>query len=173
MKKVLVVIDMQNDFVTGALRNEEAIKIVPNVVKKVEEYIKYGYKVFFTQDTHYDNYLETQEGINLPVKHCIKGTSGHDIIPELKDYTKETIPFEKSTFGSKLLASFVKGVYDEVELIGVCTDICVVSNALLIKAFDANVKVTVDASCCAGVTPDSHKSALQTMKSCQVNVINE
>ena len=186
-RKVLVVVDMQNDFVTGALRNEEAIKIVPNVVKKIDQALKDdNVNLVFTKDLHEDeDYLNTEEGKNLPVKHCINGTEGQDIIPEIKAllYDKKcrcTI-FHKNTFGCVGLGNSLKTINEnentdpitEVELIGVCTDICVISNALLIKAFIPNVHIVVDASCCAGVTPESHKNALKAMKACQIEIINE
>ena len=181
--KVLVVVDMQNDFVTGALRNEEAIKIVPNVVKKIDQALKNDDVLIFTKDFHEDeDYLETEEGKNLPVKHCINDTEGMNIIPEImalfsnKEHCYTT--FYKNTFGCTGLGNSLKYLNEntepitEVELIGVCTDICVISNALLIKAFIPNVHIVVDASCCAGVTPESHKNALEAMKACQIEVIN-
>ena len=172
MDKILIVVDMQKDFVTGALGSKEAQAIVPNVVKKVKEF---DGTVLFTRDTHGENYMDTQEGRNLPVVHCIKGTDGWQIIPELQEFAKGKI-FDKPTFGSVELAEYVKELANKVggvisvELIGVCTDICVVSNALLIKAFCGEVPVSVDSSCCAGVTVDAHNAALATMKSCQVQV---
>ncbi|SFB83840.1 cysteine hydrolase family protein [Butyrivibrio sp. YAB3001] len=174
MDKVLVVVDMQNDFVTGALGSKEAKEIVPNVVEKVKNF---DGKVIFTRDTHHDNYMETQEGKNLPVPHCFEGTEGWEIIPELTEFTKGATIYNKPTFGSTELAEFIKKEAEEndgelqVELIGVCTDICVVSNALLIKAFCREIPVSVDAKCCAGVTPSAHEAALTTMKSCQVQVV--
>ncbi len=170
--KYLIVVDMQNDFVTGALGTAEAQAIVENTVRKVREFQG---KVLFTQDTHAENYLGTQEGKLLPVKHCVKGTQGWEIIPELADIREQSnFPtFEKNTFGSTDLAQFLlegyeKGAVESVELIGVCTNICVISNALLIKAFMPEVPVLVDATCCAGVTPKAHDAALQTMQSCQI-----
>ena len=174
MRKILVVIDMQKDFVDGALGTKEAVAIVPAVVEKIKSYdIK---DVFATRDTHQENYMETQEGANLPVPHCIEGTEGWEIIPELKDLSQGKKIFDKPTFGSIELASFIRDEADkrngqlEVELIGVCTDICVVSNALMIKAYNIEVPVSVDSKCCAGVTPAAHDAALATMKSCQVQV---
>ena len=172
MDKILIVVDMQKDFITGALGSKEAQAIVPNVVKKVKEF---DGTVLFTRDTHGENYMDTQEGRNLPVVHCIKGTDGWQIIPELQEFATGKI-FDKPTFGSVELAEYVKELAGKaggdisVELIGVCTDICVVSNALLIKAFCGEVPVAVDSSCCAGVTVDAHNAALATMKSCQVQV---
>ena len=172
MKKALVVIDMQNDFVTGTLGTKEAQAIVPNVVAKIEKCLAEKYDLYFTRDTHHENYLHTQEGENLPIAHCVEGTDGWKIIPELKKYEKlAEIECNKETFGSVALSKRLGFDYDEIELIGVCTDICVVSNALLIKAFDPEVPIVVDATCCAGVTPEKHESALETMRSCQVNVI--
>ena len=171
MKKLLVVVDMQNDFVTGALGTKEAVSIVPNVVNKVVDAIKEGTEVIFTKDTHSDNYLSTQEGRNLPIMHCIKGTKGWDLVPELYIYEVGNKIIEKPTFGSMALAMHVmQGHYTEVELIGLCTDICVISNALMLKATDSEMLVSVDSSCCAGVSPESHKNALEAMTMCQINV---
>ena len=172
MGKILVVVDMQKDFVTGALGTKEAQDIVGNVVEKIRNF---DGEVVFTRDTHEDNYMETQEGRNLPVVHCIKGSDGWEFGPELTELAEGKKIFDKPTFGSVELAQFIaeKAQQDkdrEVELIGVCTDICVVSNALLIKAFSRELPVAVDASCCAGVTVDAHNAALATMKSCQVAV---
>lgn len=173
MDKVLVVVDMQKDFVTGALGSVEAQAIVPAVVEKVRNF---DGTVVFTRDTHHDNYMETQEGKNLPVPHCFEGTDGWQIIPELAPFAEGKKIFDKPTFGSTELAQFIKEEAEKrngklsVELIGVCTDICVVSNALLIKAFSREIPVAVDPKCCAGVTPASHDAALATMKSCQVQV---
>ena len=167
--KVLVVVDMQRDFIDGALGTPEAVKIVPTVIAKIEEYERNGDLIIYTKDTHLEDYLTTREGRRLPVPHCIKGTPGHDIPPEIQR-GHDTV-FEKPTFGSLELASYLEGVeLDEVELIGLCTDICVVSNALLIKARFPESEVTVDSACCAGVTPDTHTAALTTMKMCQINI---
>jgi nicotinamidase-related amidase len=172
MGKILVVVDMQKDFVTGALGSKEAQDIVGNVVDKVKNY---DGEVVFTRDTHGENYMETQEGRNLPVVHCIKGSDGWELIPELTELAVGKKIFDKPTFGSVELGQFVAKKAEEdkdlqVELIGVCTDICVASNALLIKAFSREIPVAVDSSCCAGVTVDAHNAALSTMKSCQVQV---
>ena len=170
MKRILIVIDMQNDFITGALGSPQAQAILPNVKAKIEQYKLNGDRVVFTRDTHHDNYLSTQEGKYLPVVHCIEGTDGHSISSEL-DIGNCCI-FDKPTFGSLELAKQVaKGSYDEIELCGLCTDICVVSNAIIIKAQLPETKVTVDPACCAGVTEESHNAALLTMKMCQVNII--
>ncbi len=170
MKKLLLVIDMQNDFVTGSLGSKEAEKIVINVKEKIEQYKNNNYDIIFTRDTHFENYLETQEGRNLPVVHCVKGTVGHEIIKELDTKGYEVV--DKPSFGSiELSEKVAQGIYDEVELCGLCTDICVVSNAVILKARLPETIITVDSKCCAGVTEESHNAALCTMKMCQVNVI--
>ena len=176
MKKLLIVVDMQKDFVDGALGSEEALAIVDNVVKKIENF---DGDIIITYDTHPENYMETQEGKNLPVPHCIKGTAGWELDDKVQEALnkKNYKAIEKPTFGSTKLPEYIKANYNpeeiEIELIGLCTDICVVSNALLLKANFIETKVSVDASCCAGVTPDSHKAALTTMKMCQVKVTGE
>lgn len=167
--KILIVVDMQNDFIDGALGTKEACLIVPNVIEKIKKYENNNDLIVYTKDTHYENYLETMEGINLPVPHCIKGTSGHDIPKEV--LRENNIIFEKLTFGSKELIEFLKEkTFDEVELCGLCTDICVISNALLIKAYFPEIKVKIDSKCCAGVTVKSHNEALNTMKMCQIKI---
>jgi len=172
MKKILIVVDMQNDFVSGALGTKEAQAIVANVKSKIEEAEKDGVTVVYTRDTHSAIYLDTQEGKRLPVPHCIKGTDGWQIIDEL--IRPVAIIFDKPTFGSIELANFVSdNMFTEAELIGLCTDICVISNAMLLKAYLPEMKITVDASCCAGVTPESHKNALEAMKMCQIDIIGE
>ncbi|WP_081168138.1 cysteine hydrolase family protein [Lactococcus garvieae] len=169
MKKLLVLIDFQNDFIDGSLGTAEAQAIVPNVIEKLATYEES--ERLATQDTHFEDYLSTQEGQNLPVIHCQKGTLGWEIRKEAQVGFKRV--FEKSIFGSVQLAEYVRDTeVDQVELIGICTDICVVSNALLIKSFAPEVKIIVDASCCAGVSPESHEAALQTMASCQIQIIN-
>lgn len=175
-KKILIVVDMQNDFINGSLGTKEAESIVENVQTKIEQYKKEGQTIIFTRDTHYDNYLDTQEGKNLPIEHCIKNSKGWEISKELN--SNECKIIDKSTFGSVDLVKYISYIISdnkdtEIELVGLCTDICVVSNALLLKANLLETKITVDASCCAGVTPYKHKCALETMKSCQINVINE
>lgn len=167
MRKVLIIIDMQNDFVDGSLGTNEAKCIVPAVVKKAEFAIKNNIDIIFTKDTHYSDYLNTSEGKNLPIEHCIKGSSGWEIVPDLKKYALKVI--EKNTFGSVDLPNEVK-CYDEIELVGLCTDICVISNALILKAHYPEKNISVDASCCAGVTPQSHENALEAMKMCQIKV---
>lgn len=169
MNKVLVVVDMQNDFVTGALGSKEAQAIVPNVVEKVKKAVENGDRVIFTKDTHFKDYMKTLEGEKLPIPHCIKDTEGWEIIPQLEDFVKEEV--EKYTFGSFMaLPSLVSVHEDEIELIGVCTDICVVSNALILRAVNPNMKITVDSSCCAGTSREAHESALVVMKCCQIDV---
>ena len=171
---VLVVVDMQNDFIDQALGTKEAVAIVDNVAKKISAF---DGKVIYTQDTHAPDYLQTQEGRNLPVEHCIRGSEGWKISSALNVDAKAVI-FEKPTFGSVELGEYLRklsqeSAIDTIEVIGLCTDICVISNALLIKAFLPEVPISVDASCCAGVTPESHKNALSAMKMCQIKVTNE
>ena len=168
--KILVVVDMQNDFIDGALGTAEAVAIVPSVIEKIKKYESDGGIIVYTKDTHPEDYLSTREGKYLPVKHCIKGTQGHNIPAEI--LRGHDLIIEKPTFGSLELVDYLGSIdFDEVELVGLCTDICVVSNALLVKAAFPEKDVTVDSSCCAGVTPDSHNAALTTMKMCQINVI--
>lgn len=174
MKNILIVVDMQNDFIDGALGTSEAVSIVPKVAQKIKEFPG---KVLFTRDTHEENYLDTQEGHKLPVKHCIKGSEGWQIRAELEVLCKEE-PIDKVTFGSKELGAMLEESdkqekIESVTFIGLCTDICVISNAMIVKAFLPEAEVFVDASCCAGVTPESHKTALEAMKMCQITVVNE
>ncbi len=181
-KKILVVVDVQNDFVYGSLGSDEAVAVVPNIVKKVNEYKNNGDFIIFTKDTHEVNYLNTQEGRKLPVEHCIRNTYGWEIISELA--VEEEFPdFKKirykDTFGYHWdwlpwigMFELDKPTY-EVEIIGLCTDICVITNALCLKTEFPEVEITVDSSCCAGSTPERHKAALEVMKSCQINVIGE
>lgn len=173
MRKILIVIDMQNDFIDGTLGTPEAQAIVPEVKDKIKRCLTEKYDIVFTRDTHSENYLETNEGKNLPVPHCIKGTDGWQIKEEL--CYDDMYCVNKSTFGYlnwNLLGIDFNDV-ESIEIIGVCTDICVVSNALILKAMYPNIDIMVDASCCAGVTPETHKAALTTMKMCQINVIGE
>lgn len=170
--KYLIVVDMQNDFISGALGTAEAEAILPNAVKKAREF---SGTVIFTKDTHDENYLNTQEGKFLPVKHCIKGTRGWQLAPELQEIQeqKNCLVIEKPVFGSVALAQILLEEYQKdrlgsTELIGLCTDICVISNALLIKSYMPELPVTVDTACCAGVSPDKHNAALKTMESCQI-----
>ena len=172
--RVLVVVDMQNDFITGSLGTQEAQAIVPRVVEKIRTFPG---QVYFTQDTHGQDYLETQEGKNLPVPHCIRGTWGWELEPQVEAVRTST-PIEKPSFGSKGLADVLKarntydGPLEEIQLVGLCTDICVISNALLLKAFLPEVPISVDAGCCAGVTPESHSRALDAMEACQIRIDN-
>ena len=169
--KLLVVVDMQNDFVTDALGTKEAQAIVQNVKEKIETEISNGNKVIFTMDTHTKDYLNTQEGKNLPVVHCVKNTKGWEMIPELLPFTKDHTVIEKPSFGSMELAKLVTAEkYDEIELIGLCTDICVISNAMIIKTAVPEIPMCIDASCCSGVTPESHNNALEAMKMCQITI---
>jgi nicotinamidase-related amidase len=172
--KILIVVDMQNDFIDGALGTKEAVAIVPSVLKKIKEFQG---KVIFTLDTHPEDYMNTQEGKNLPVRHCIRGTDGWKLPEEIDRLRSEKNAdvYEKPTFGSKELASDLEKLnktekIESIELIGLCTDICVVSNALMIKAFLPEVEISVDESCMAGVTPEKHEAALETMRSCQIKV---
>ena len=172
MQDILIVVDMQNDFIDGALGTKEAVAIVPNAREKIQQF---NGTVLFTRDTHGPNYLQTQEGRNLPVEHCIKGTEGWQICLEL-DALRKTEPIDKVTFGSaelgfKLAEMNAEEPIGSITLIGLCTDICVISNAMIVKAFLPEVPVRVDASCCAGVTPDSHENALAAMKCCQIEII--
>lgn len=170
--KTLIVIDVQNDFVTGALGTKEAVAVLPNIKKKIDAYLASGNEVIFTRDTHGENYLKTNEGRHLPVIHCIKGTEGWQIVKEIDCPGCEHI--DKPSFGYTDWAGLFKDrKMTEIEIVGLCTDICVISNALILKAVFPETDITVDASCCAGVTLQSHKAALLAMKSCQVNVIGE
>ena len=170
---ILVVVDMQNDFIDGALGTPEAVKIVPNVMVKM---MNFDGLVLATRDTHGEDYLETQEGEKLPVKHCIKGTHGWEIKEEIAQLLVSQ-PIDKPTFGSEALGNILKDLnsdlepIDSITLVGLCTDICVISNAMLLKAFLPEVPIRVDAACCAGVTPESHERALEAMKACQIEII--
>ena len=172
MRKLLIVIDMQNDFIDGALGSKEAVSIVDAVKKKIRSYPPGD--VIATMDTHTGHYMETQEGRYLPVPHCIQGSDGWQIRPDIAALLTDARIYEKPTFGSMKLASDLKELSDQseiqLELIGLCTDICVVSNALLLKAMMPEVPIYVDASCCAGVTQEKHLAALETMRSCQIQL---
>ena len=173
--KYLIVVDMQNDFITGSLGTKEAEAILPKVIEKVKNF---DGTIIYTKDTHQADYLTTQEGKNLPVEHCIEGSWGWMLADELEKLSAGHKVFNKPTFGSVELAKYLveeneKEAMEEIELCGLCTDICVISNAFVIKANLTEVSVTVDASCCAGVTPESHLNALAAMKMCQVKVYNE
>ena len=173
MKKILVVVDMQKDFVDGALGSKEAVAILPAVVKKIRDF---DGDIFVTLDTHGADYMETAEGRKLPVPHCIKGTDGWELDKDVRAALagKSYTPVEKRTFGSVdlpgLIGQAAGGAAFSVEVIGLCTDICVVSNALLLKAHFPEAAIAVDAACCAGVTPEKHEAALETMRSCQIDV---
>lgn len=167
--KYLIVVDMQVDFITGSLGSKLAEKIVPDVVEKVKNFEG---KVIFTRDTHFADYMNTQEGKKLPVEHCIKDTSGWQICDELTPYVKEVV--DKITFGSVNLPNMIKEYgeeIEEIELCGLCTDICVISNAMILKATFPEVKITVDSKCCAGVSVESHKTALDAMKAVQIEIV--
>ena len=168
MKKTLIVVDMQNDFIDMALGTKEAVAIMPKVREKIAEYAKNGDEIIYTRDTHTENYLETPEGRKLPVIHCVKGTKGWEIADGL--YVEGCKIIDKPNFG---WPNWKEEALEEVELIGLCTDICVVSNALIIKAVFPDAVVKVDKTCCAGVTPDSHNAALTTMQMCQIDIIGE
>ena len=173
MQDILIVVDMQNDFISGARGTAEAQAIVPKVVEKVKGFTG---RVIFTRDTHFENYLSTQEGRNLPVPHCIKGSDGWQICAELAPLCTEP-PVDKPTFGSYTLAELlatanIREPIGSITLVGLCTDICVIANAMVIKAFLPEVTVKVDAACCAGVTPESHKTALDAMRPCQIVIEN-
>lgn len=174
MNKLLIVVDMQNDFIDGSLGTADAVAIVPNVVAKINNW---DGDIIITQDTHYPNYLETREGKHLPVPHCIIDTEGHkinDVIFSALINKHHFATLNKLTFGSTALPELIRGQgYDYIELVGLCTDICVVSNAMLLKAHYPEIDIVVDASCCAGATPESHNAAIQTMKMCQIEIIGE
>lgn len=174
MANVLIVVDMQNDFIDGALGSKEAQAIVDNVAKKVKKAHKNGDMIIFTKDTHYDNYLDTEEGKNLPIPHCIMDTEGWEIINKI-EIPHEANILQKHTFGAKFLSDYLLMCDDikNIELVGLCTDICVISNAIVAKTAEPNAHIIVDASCCAGVTPESHDTALASMKTLQVEVINQ
>lgn len=176
MEKILIVVDMQNDFIDGALGTKEAEAIVDNVVNKINGF---DGEIYVTMDTHFDNYMETSEGKSLPIPHCIKDTNGWQLNSKVKEALekKKYLVVEKLTFGSIALPRLITNEFGldelDIELIGLCTDICVASNALILKASFPEANMTVDASCCAGVTIEKHNAALETMKSCQINVVNE
>ena len=168
---VLVVVDMQKDFISGALGTKEAVAIVPRVTEKIAQAKKAGKTVVFTRDTHHEDYLQTQEGKNLPVPHCIENTPGWEIDPAL-DTTGARF-FDKPSFGSEELVQYLKGLDNltSAEFVGLCTDICVISNAMLLKAYFPEKEIAVRSDCCAGVTPESHAEALRAMKRCHIDII--
>ena len=170
MKKAIVVVDMQKDFIDGALGTKEAQEMLPHMEAKLSAAQAAGTKLVFTMDTHGEDYLATQEGRGLPVPHCIRGTEGWEIAASLQPFVRAAAAVvEKPAFGSTELPALLEDC-DEIELVGLCTDICVISNALVLKAFYPEKKISVDASCCAAVTPASHAEALRAMKMCQVDV---
>ena len=181
--KILVVVDMQRDFINMALGTPEAQAIVPNVAKKVEEYANNDDIIIYTRDTHYDDYLDTMEGKKLPVPHCIKDTYGWGISQAVDIIYDKAFVIDKPNFGyirwDRDINDFILSVYeqpmtiDSIELVGLCTDICVISNAMILKTIYSETPIMVDASCCAGVTPQSHKNALEAMKMCQIEIIGE
>ena len=180
MRKILIVVDMQNDFITGSLGTKEAVGILPEVLKKIREYDLND--IYVTRDTHQADYLSTNEGRHLPVEHCIENSWGWELQDDVKNAVKGAVIVDKPTFGSTELTAMLSRVYDElpasangtkelsIELIGLCTDICVVSNALLLKAQMPEITIRVDSNCCAGVTPESHEAALTTMRMCQIEI---
>ncbi len=169
-KRVLLVIDMQNDFIDGALGTKEAVAIVENVKKKIEMYRQNGGIIIFTRDTHGQNYLETMEGKKLPVKHCLKNTKGWEITSEIDTADDKII--DKPTFGSIELAEYLETLeeVEVIEIVGLCTDICVITNAMIVKAKLPEKVIIVDSSCCAGVTPESHLNALKVLQMCHIEV---
>ncbi len=174
MQNFLIVVDMQRDFIDGALGSAEAAAVVPRVREKIDGYPG---RVIYTRDTHRDDYRQTQEGHKLPVPHCIRGTKGWEISGELPEGAAYRI-VDKPSFGSVELGELLREEnrreqIGEITLVGLCTDICVISNALLVKAFLPEAEIVVDAACCAGVTPESHKTALKAMKSCQITIEND
>lgn len=173
MRNILVVVDLQNDFVTGCLGTTEAQIAAKHAAEKIAAF---DGEILFTLDTHGPDYLSTQEGKRLPIPHCIKGSEGWQLCPEIKALQKDWPIFEKPAFGSESLAAYLKDEYqkcpiDNITLIGVCTDICIISNALLIKAALPECAVAVDGACCAGVTPESHEIALRAMAACQIDLL--
>lgn len=175
MQKILIVVDIQNDFVTGALGTAEAVAMLPAAEARIKAAKNNGERLIFTRDTHETNYMQTQEGKLLPVPHCIRGTEGWEIVPQLQALAEGCPVFDKPTFGSTELAKTLCAMQEEdpieeITLIGICTDICVISNALLIKASLPEVPITVESACCAGVTPESHNNALSAMTMCQIAV---
>ena len=170
MKKALIVIDMQNDFIDGSLGTPEAQAIVLAVTERVKAAVQNGEKLIFTQDTHHNDYLKTAEGKKLPVEHCIKPGHGWGLVSSLIPFAKDAIVLEKPTFGATGLPQHVADC-EEITVVGLCTDICVISNAMLLKAFLPEAKIRVDSTCCAGVTPESHNRALEAMKLCHIEIL--
>lgn len=172
MKKAIVVVDMQNDFVTGALGSPAAAAVIPGIAAFLEANAasENPADVFFTMDTHGEDYLQTQEGRKLPVPHCIRGTDGWKICPGLAPFAEKARVIEKPVFGSPELGAALRG-YGEVTLTGVCTDICVISNAMVIRAFSPETAVKVAASLCAGTSAENHENALKALRCCQAEIV--
>ena len=172
MKRLYVVVDMQKDFINGSLGTREAQEMLPRMVDRLTEIqARKDTDIIFTMDTHGSDYLETQEGKNLPVQHCIKGTDGWQIAAALQVFAERAVAIvEKPSFGYIGWQDIGKG-YDEITMGGLCTDICVISNAMLLKAFFPEIRLRIDSTCCAGVTAESHNNALQSMKMCQMDII--
>lgn len=180
-KRILVVVDMQNDFITGSLGNAETQAVASNVLKKLEAFGETYDKIYFTQDTHFDDYGKTLEGERLPVKHCTYRTEGWALCPEINTAMSRvpkkvtTVCVEKDTFGAVAIANMLREVIQDktyiIELVGVCTDICVVSNALLLRTCFPNNVIRVDSKCCAGTSVEAHNAALKVMQSCQIDII--
>lgn len=175
--ELMIMIDMQKDFTTGVLGNKETAAVVSAVCNEITRYSESGMPLVYTMDTHYENYSETQEGRKLPVPHCIEGTEGWELPEEIKEAIEgmETVMVKKNTFGAKNLPEIVSGINEKtpltkITLMGVCTDICVISNAMLLKAFFPETEICIKADCCAGVTPESAENALNAMKSCQITI---
>ena len=168
---ILIVVDMQKDFISGALGTKEAVGIVPRVAEKIAQAKKAGKTIVFTRDTHHENYLDTQEGKNLPVPHCIENTDGWQLDPALD--TAGAMIFDKPSFGSEALVRYLKSLPDlqSAEFVGLCTDICVITNAMMTKGALPEVPLSVRADCCAGVTAQSHETALQAMRMCQISIV--
>lgn len=176
--KILIVVDMQNDFIYGSLKNDNGKLIVDKIANKIDSF--FG-EIIFTRDTHFNNYLETNEGKYLPIKHCIKNTNGWEIIDELEDFTTDKKIIDKPSFGSLELAAYLQNLdkqlkeqfdcIESIELCGVCTDICVISNAIILKATFPEIDIIVDSTCCAGTSCEAHNCALESMKSCQIQII--
>ncbi len=173
MRNILIVIDMQKDFIDGALGTPEAVQIVPNVIELMDKYEPAD--IYATRDTHPKSYMETREGRFLPVPHCIEGSEGWDIDPEIEERLLPSHIFNKPTFGSEELVQEIVGVAEKEELkitlVGLCTDICVISNALMLHAALPETDLRVAASCCAGVTPEKHEAALEVLRSCQMEIV--
>ena len=175
-KRILVAVDLQNDFIDGALGTKEAQAIVPFAARRIREMREAGAEIFATLDTHDDDYMQTQEGRKLPVPHCIRGTDGWQLNTLIREALGDYIPVEKPSFGSTRLPELIReragrGDNMTIELLGLCTDICVVSNALLLKAAFPEAEIQVNSACCAGVTPEKHRAALETMASCQIDIL--